>query len=103
MERRKVTDAHEARTLLEEQRNSGMSPAGFARSHGIDGRSLNAWRLNLARSQVAQKDLQFLELVTSEHAPAPCLTVRCGPFAVEVPAHFDADELARLLLVVAAC
>jgi hypothetical protein len=102
---RKVTDADEARALLDEQQRSGLPPAGFARSRGIDGRSLNAWRMNLARgASPPSKALQLIELVaTTSQQEHPVLTVRCGPFSVDVPSRFDQDDLARLLDVLAAC
>lgn len=102
---RKITDAHEARTLLEEQQRSGLAPASFARSRGIDGRSLNAWRINLARATAGTvvDELQLIELVTTAPKGRPPLTVRCGPFCVDVPSQFNQDDLARLLDVLAAC
>ena len=102
---RKIRGAREARALLEEQRRSGLLPAEFARSRGVDGRSLNAWRINLGRSKKAPEvpELQLVELVAAAPVKRPVLTVRCGPFAVDVPTQFDAAELARLLRVVEAC
>jgi len=102
---RKITDAHEAQTLLKEQQLSGLAPASFARARGIDGRSLYALRINLARAtRPAVDSLQLVELVPT---PAPkagrLLTVRCGPFSVDVPPRFDQDDLSRLLDVLAAC
>jgi hypothetical protein len=104
---RKVADAHEARTLLDEQQRSGLPLASLARSRGIDGRSLNAWRINLARgASPPVAELQLVELVAAtapklkEHV---VLTVRCGPFSVDVPPGFDQDDLARLLDVLVAC
>jgi len=48
-ERRKITDAREARRCLTAARKAGERVGDWARAHGIDGRSLNAWRMNLAR------------------------------------------------------
>ena len=102
---RKVTDAQEARSLLDEQQRSGLEPAPFARSRGIDGRSLNAWRINLARGASAKvaESLQLVELVANQPEARASMTVRCGPFSVDVPPRFDQDDLARLLDVLAAC
>ena len=48
-ERRKITDEREARRCLTAAARSGNAPGAWARANGIDGRSLNAWRINLAR------------------------------------------------------
>ena len=45
---RKVVDADEARALLDEYQDTEGSLAVFARNKGIDGRSLNAWRIGEA-------------------------------------------------------
>lgn len=49
MEHRKVVDEREARALLAKAARSGADLVAVARAHGVDGRSLNAWRYNLAR------------------------------------------------------
>ena len=49
MQKRKVGDELEARILLAKVAKAGGDLRTFARTHGIDGRSLNAWRQNLAR------------------------------------------------------
>lgn len=79
----------------------------WAREQGIDGRSLNAWRLNLARTDRRLEERALPELRMLELVPATCAEatykVRCGPFVVEVDAAFDDQTLRRLLAVVAAC
>jgi transposase-like protein len=103
MVRRKVRDAEEAAVLLAEAEHSGMSRAEFARSNGIDARSLNMWRLCLARREPLA-ELRLVELVTTEPSAASApMAVRCGPFAVEVPTDFDDHHLRRVLAAVAAC
>jgi transposase-like protein len=49
VEHRKVVDEREARALLAKAARSGADLVAVARAHGVDGRSLNAWRYNLAR------------------------------------------------------
>lgn len=44
---RKIEDEAEARSCLKAAVASGEGRAVWARRHGIDGRSLNAWRVNL--------------------------------------------------------
>jgi hypothetical protein len=49
MSQRKIRTADDARACLAAAQASGLPRAAWARAHGIDARSLNAWRLNLAR------------------------------------------------------
>lgn len=109
---RKIKDEAEAKDCLSRVAASGQSRVVWARAHGIDARSLNAWRLNLGRGgrrQAAANDadgLRLVELVSM----TPCrvdrpvsIRVTCGPFTVEVPSGFEEEHLARLLAVVATC
>ena len=85
---------------------SGPLLSRWAREHGIDARSLNAWRLNLARragrtaGSTAGAPLRLVELVPFER-PA-CYRVFCGPFAVELGGSIDTEQVARLLAAMAA-
>ena len=107
---RKVRDESEARRLLEAVARSSLQRAAWARAHGIDARSLNAWRLILARkdgnSEKEHVPLTFLELVPSSRPGHPSTSVglRVGDVHIDVPDDFDADQLRRILQVVlAAC
>jgi hypothetical protein len=101
---RKIRDAHEARSCLDAAESSGVPRADWAREHGIDGRSLHAWHMNLARRASEPTPLRLVELVPSAPSAAtPCVRVRCGPFLVEVGADFDDRTLVRVLAAVAAC
>jgi transposase-like protein len=99
---RKIRDELDARRCLEAVAGAGTSPLEWAREHGVDGRSLNAWRVNLGRRGGG---LQLLELVeTPGAAPAGvAVRVRCGPFVVEVEEGVGDAHLARVLAVVASC
>jgi hypothetical protein len=46
---RKIEDEAEARRCLLSAKRGGVSPGEWARAHGIDGRSLHAWQMNLER------------------------------------------------------
>ena len=46
---RKIEDESDARRCLRAAKLSGRGSGEWARTHGIDGRSLNAWGVNLAR------------------------------------------------------
>jgi transposase-like protein len=110
---RKLRDEEDAVACLEAAEDSGLGDAAWARQHGIDGRSLHAWRLNLERRggerSPSASPLRVVELVSSVSSSSSTtsgprsLRVRCGPFVIEVEPHFDAEVLARLLDVVAAC
>jgi hypothetical protein len=50
MSRQKIGDESEARKCLLAIDAAGGDIRAWAREHGIDGRSLHAWRVNLARS-----------------------------------------------------
>ncbi len=96
---RKVRDREEARKCLESAEASGLPRADWARHHGIDARSLNAWRVNLERGRPAPR---LVELIPRE-APASRYAVRFGDFVVEVDEQFDEGTLRRLLGVVTGC
>ena len=105
MERRKIQDEDDARACLAEVAQSGLERAAWARAHGVDARSVNAWRLTVGRrdATAAPAPVRFIELVAPPVEPAPVYPVRIGRFEVQVPAHFDEASLVRLLRVVAAC
>jgi len=46
---RKIQDENDARECIARMKKSGLALAHWARSAGIDGRSLHAWNVNLAR------------------------------------------------------
>ena len=46
---RKIEDEHEAVRYLRAAERRGMSAGDWARAHGVDGRSLRAWEMNLGR------------------------------------------------------
>lgn len=104
---RKIHDAHDAICCLNASTASGEARASWARRHGIDPRSLNAWRLNLARSRRGScpPTLRMVELVATQAAveePAR-YRVLCSGMAIEVDERFDGEVLRRLLAVVASC
>ena len=98
---RKVRDVREARQCLHEVAQSGVDRVQWAREHGIDARSLNAWRVNLERGGPTG-GLRLVELVP-ERASSGAVSVRCGVFTVHVEGVFDERLLARVLAVVASC
>lgn len=103
MLRRKIEDAAEARACLAAAAASRQKRADWARLHGIDARSLNAWRLNLERA-AEPAELRLVELVPTRAHRAPArYAVRVGDMIVEVDDAFDDDVLRRLISVVSSC
>jgi len=51
---RKIEDEREAVRCLRAAEREGVSGGEWARAHGVDGRSLHAWQMNLARRGTAQ-------------------------------------------------
>jgi hypothetical protein len=101
-----VVDRHEAEALLASWNESGVSLPAFARASGIDGRSLNCWRLNLTRSRLhrAEQPLRLVELAVAAPAARDAVyLVRVGEVEVEVGDDFREETLARLLRVVSRC
>lgn len=104
---RKVRDAADAHICLSNAALSGLTPTEWAREHGVNWRSLNAWRVRL--EQVLEPDdrddaMRLVELVPESVARAPArYLVRCGAFEVAVDERFDDETLERLLLVVSGC
>lgn len=117
---RKVRDEVDARALLGKVVASGRPLAQWARAHGIDGRSLNLWRVNLARRAsepvravrptraVGPATPRFVELVAR---PAPSVAalsfaryvVIVGDVRVELDDAFHEETLARLVATLRAC
>ena len=50
---RKIVDARDARACVKAARTAGLSLGAWARRHGVDGRSLHAWSVNLGLSPSA--------------------------------------------------
>ena len=106
MSLRKLRDADEARRCLDEATASGLSRPEWARANGIDGRSLNAWRMNLERTRArGGQTPRLVELIAAEPVTDEPVryVVHCGELTVEVDHRFDDDVLRRLLGVVASC
>ena len=104
---RRIRDEADARACLSAAGASGLPRSEWARRHGVDGRSLNAWRLNLERGAIAApaEPVRLVELVVSG-SPAPTsgqYVLRVGEVAIEVDDSFDAGTLHRLLDVVLSC
>ena len=96
---RRIQDEADARSCLSAAQASGMSQLAWGQLHGIDGRSLNAWRMNLARPGrgEASEPVRFVELVAEPESCGSRYIVRLDDFEVEVGADFEGETLRRLL------
>jgi hypothetical protein len=117
-QQRKITDEFDARRCLAAARRAGGDIGAWARANGVDGRSLNTWRMNLARrgsarassaarsrtAEVASSRATLVELI-----PAPRSStggryvVHVGTTRVEVGDDFDPNTLRRIVEVLRAC
>ncbi len=103
---RKIVDARDARACVKAARTAGLSLGAWARRHGVDGRSLHAWSVNLGLSSVLAKP-GLIELVPRSAqqvgSGSARYVVRIGETAVEVGDDFEDDTLARVVRVLRAC
>ena len=104
---RKIEDARDARACVKAARAAGLGLGSWARKHDVDGRSLHAWSVNLARSPSSKAMVakpRLIELVSRSAPPAPArYLVRVGDAAVEVSDDFCDETLARVVRVLRAC
>jgi hypothetical protein len=107
---RRIRDEAEARDCVAAFAASGMARRAWAAAHGIDGRSLHAWELNLARESRPRAGSEavpgrFVELVAARPAAGPSGRYRVivGRMTIEVDEGFSSEGLSRLLRVVTAC
>jgi len=125
---RKIEDEREARACLKAAKGENLGR--WARAHGIDGRSLNAWRINLeARAKSTScrpprtkaalaktgpakaapaKPASLVELVPRSRVELVVPTsaryvVRIEGAELEVGDDFDAETVARLVRVLRSC
>jgi hypothetical protein len=52
---RKIEDEREAVRCLRAAERQGVSAGAWARAHGVDGRSMHAWQMNIARRGTSPK------------------------------------------------
>lgn len=102
---RKIADEKDARACLTAVARSGESLRAWAKRNRVDGRSLHAWKRNLARwgtTAPPRKAPRLVELVPASRA-AERYVVRVGDAAIEVGNDFDAGTLRRLVETLRAC
>jgi hypothetical protein len=105
---RRIFDEQDARRCLAAAKAARGSPAEWARTHGIDGRSLNAWRVNLSRRGVPQARAltpRLIELVPAAppSSSAARYVLRVGGVELEVGPDFNEVGLRRLVTLLKSC
>ncbi len=105
--KRRVRDERDAWELLGDWRESDLELPEFCAQRGIDGRSLNCWRLNLGAQAPSQEepDLRLVEVVGHQAAPTRRAVYRLSvdDVVIELDDDFQEDTLVRLLRVAGAC
>jgi hypothetical protein len=81
---------------------SGRPLAACSRDHGIDGRSLNVWKVNLERREVAALKPRFVELVPRTSVSARYAVI-VGDVRTEVDDSFRPETLVRLVVALRSC
>jgi hypothetical protein len=83
-------------------RAAGADRVAWSRAHGVDARSLNAWRVALER-RVASKRPTLVELVPAPLSPTARYVVDLGAARIELDDHCSADTLQRMVRALRAC
>lgn len=103
---RKIVDEKDARACLVAVARSGLTLRSWAQRHGVDGRSLHAWQVNLSgRTAITRRaPAKLVELVpVLPVVSTRRYLVRVGDGSIEVGDDFDAATLRRILEVLRAC
>ncbi len=105
---RRIFNEQDARRCLAAVKSSPNDLAAWARAHGIDGRSLNVWRVNLARRggpRLRAVGPKLIELVPAapvvDHRASYLLRVR--GVELEVGSNLDEQSLRRIVGLLKSC
>jgi transposase-like protein len=93
-----------ARVVVDAWRESGETVAAFAKRHGVDERRLARWAQRLGAKGAAVVPFHPVRVVggaDSAVTAAPIEIAVSGGYCVRVPPHFDAEDLRRVLTVLA--
>ncbi len=105
---RRIFNQQDARRCLAGVRSAGGDLGAWARSHCIDGCSLNLWRANLERRGASGRRAgrpKVVELVPAPPRPVVRQTyvLRVAGVELEVGENFDERALRRLIGVLKSC
>jgi transposase-like protein len=105
---RRIFNEQDARRCLAAVRSSRGALAEWARAHGVDGRSLNAWRVNLASRgaarprAIAPRLIELVPAATGGAARRPYVLHIAG-VELDVGDDFDEQSLRRLVGLLKSC
>jgi hypothetical protein len=103
MERRKIADEAEARRALRVIDRKGMTIREWARTSGVDGRSLHAWQMAFARRGKRAKPA-LVELVPATKVMTETrYVIRLGDAALEFGDDANEAMLRRVVAVLRSC
>ena len=100
--RRKVRDRKDAHELLSSLSRSGLPLSAFCRKAGVDGRSLQCWRLNLGHDREEHDAnrapvVRLVEVGGEPAAEEACYRIVVGDVAIEFDERFSDDTVLRLM------
>jgi len=103
----RTIDDQRARAAITRWRASGLSIAEFLRSEGLGRRTFYRWRAHVEASEAATAPRLVPVVLSSPRARGfagePFVVELGDDLRIRVAAGFDADELARLVEVLAGC
>lgn len=109
---RRIFNEQDARRCLAAVKSSRADLATWSRAHGVDGRSLNLWRVNLSRRGApslpavrAVRPVRLVELVPAlpRNLPRAPYVLRVGGVELEIGDQFDEQSLRRLVGLLKSC
>jgi hypothetical protein len=100
---RRIVDEREARRALAAATRAGLGPGSWARANGIDGRSLNAWKMALDRRAAKARRAELVELVPSVQQGPARYALRRGDVTFEFGDDAREETLRRVVAVLRAC
>jgi hypothetical protein len=99
--RRKIRDEADARKCMAAIERAGVDGAEWAQAHGIDGRSLNAWKVNLGRR--GSRRAQLVELVPARVPPRGRYALEVSGVRFEFDDRFAPETLQRVVRALRSC
>ena len=104
---RKIINEQDANRCLQGVKNERNSLAGWAQAHGVDGRSLHAWKMALERRGTTRTSAMVPRLVEIFPSAAVKETarykLRIQEVELEVGVDFEEASLRRLVGLLKSC
>lgn len=97
----KIRNEADAAKCLAAVERSGGDCVEWARAHGIDARSLNAWKVNIGRR--GTKKTRLVELVPARPASRGQYALEVGGVRVEFDDGFAPETLQRVVQALRSC